>query len=328
MLTIKLTTATPDWPIIQQTPGQKGTWGNCRFEINKDVPECDWWFVANGLQNPESTQVPKDHVVMLTGEPPTVKKYDRGFLRQFSTVLTCHTDMVHPHVIQTHTPYAWFVGRRAKGHVNIAFTMDYDLLKARTEIPKDRTISVISSSKTHIEGQRIRLAFAEGLKERFKDKIDFFGRGLNEVEDKWDALAPYKYHIAIENAVQPHYWTEKLSDAYLAMAYPIYYGCPNLKDYFPEGSYTAIDITDFEGSVEAIERTIAAKKYESAIEKLREARNLCLDKYNLFPMIDSFVGNNADQNASDAKVKVCIKPENSFGALKRKLGGLYDKIRR
>jgi len=330
MITMKLTTGNPEWPIIQQTPGRKGLWGDCKFLINEKVDECDWWFVVEGLKDEDRTRVPKGHVVLLTGEPPNIKKYQKGFVRQFSQVMTCHTDLDHPKIVRTHQAYPWFVGRRARGHENIAFTKGYDDLKSATEFKKDKVLSVVSSSKTYIDGQRKRLDFAKRLKERLGEKVDLFGRGINEVEDKWDALAPYKYHVALENAVQPDYWTEKITDVYLAGSYPIYYGCPNIGDYFPEGSYTTIDIDDFEGSVARIEKTISDGTYERSLSKIMEARDLCLDKYNMFPMLASFVENwraeEKDGSGTLAKKEVVLRPEASFGKVRRTLGGMYDML--
>jgi hypothetical protein len=47
MIDVKLTL--PSWPIIRQTPGQKGIWNNCRFFCNTSVKCCDYWFVLEGV---------------------------------------------------------------------------------------------------------------------------------------------------------------------------------------------------------------------------------------------------------------------------------------
>jgi hypothetical protein len=41
----------------------------------------------------------------------------------------------------------------------------------------------------------------------------------------------------LENSQSPHYWTEKLTDAYLGWAFPLYVGCPNVGDYFAKESF-------------------------------------------------------------------------------------------
>jgi hypothetical protein len=47
------------------------------------------------------------------------------------------------------------------------------------------------------------------------------------------------FHIAIENTQNNNYFTEKIIDAFLTKTIPIYWGCPNLNDYFDmNGVYT------------------------------------------------------------------------------------------
>jgi len=157
-------------------------------------------------------------------------------------------------------------------------------------VPKSKLMSVITSSKDFTEGHQKRLNFVRRLKDYFGADIDVFGRGIREVDDKWDAISPYKYHIALENSVYPHYWTEKLADVYLSGAYPIYYGCPNLEDYFPAASCTQINIDDEEGAIRTIQECIREQRYEASLDRIIEARNLVLDRYNLFALITQLVG--------------------------------------
>ena len=54
----------------------------------------------------------------------------------------------------------------------------------------------------------------------------------NAVEEKQNAIDPYKFHIVIENDASEHYWTEKLSDAMLGYSIPIYAGASKAQTYF------------------------------------------------------------------------------------------------
>ena len=47
-----------------------------------------------------------------------------------------------------------------------------------------------------------------------------------------DALAPYMFHIVIENAPRECYFTEKLLDAIVLRAVPIYWGCKRIGEVF------------------------------------------------------------------------------------------------
>src|SRR5262249_27327408 len=148
---------------------------------------------------------------------------------------------------------------------NISFDKDYDLLKSVRAGPKTKLLSVISSDKAFTEEHKKRLEFVGSLKDIFGDEIDFFGRGKEPIEDKWDAIAPYKYHVVLENGEYRDYWTEKIADCYLAWTYPFYAGCPNLGKYFPPESFTPLSYGSAARAAEAIRAAIDRHRYETAL---------------------------------------------------------------
>jgi len=178
-----------------------------------------------------------------------------------------------------------------------------------------------------VKAHRKRFEFAKLLKAHFGDKMDLFGRGLNEIEDKWDALEPYQYHVAIENSAVNDYWTEKLADAFLAGCHPIYYGCPNIDRYFDPSSLTPIDIDQPEKATAVIEACIAQNQYEASKDLIWEARTMVLDRYNLFALIADYIETRR-RRSSDIPlpfVKTTIRKEPSDSNL---LYRLKTKLRR
>jgi hypothetical protein len=77
------------------------------------------------------------------------------------------------------------------------------------------------------------------------DFIDFFG-GWNDNEnpEKKGALQEYKFCIGIENQFVKNWITEKFYDAILYNCIPIYYGCQNIKEIYPEDGYILIEDID------------------------------------------------------------------------------------
>ena len=316
MIRVKLTTPFPKEPIRRQTPGRRGVWDNCQFLVNQAVEECDFWVVYEGLIEKERTHCPSENTIFITGEPPGTRKYRPRFLQQFGAVITCHRNLQHPRVIYTQQGLPWHIGRRVDNTAReYPYSLGYDELKSISDLRKDQLISVISSGQVDTEGHRRRLRFVQALREHFEDKLHVFGRGIRYVEDKWDAIANYKYHIVLENGSYRDYWTEKLSDAYLGGAYPLYYGCPNISDYFPKGSYTEIDVNDPDRSISIIDETISSQQYEKAVGQLTAAKDLVLEKYNLFAMLTE-QSNNLSSNAP--KTRVLLNPESS-PSLKRRI---------
>ena len=308
MIRVKCSIAGPEFPLISQTPGGKGTWGDCEFILDRDLKECDYWFIYEGLKEPETAVCPRSNVIFITGEPPEIRRYNPFFLRQFSRVLTSQPVILHRNVVHTQTGLPWYVGVRyikAEKRWDQYHSKSYDVLKAMKTVPKTKAISVITSDKAAIKGHRKRLEFVQRLEKHFGDRIDCFFTNKMDLEDKWDAIAPYKYHISIENTVCPDYWTEKLADAYLALSYPIYYGCPNLNAYFPSNSFSGIDINDFESSARTIESLLQGDVYQERLSSLQEAKDLILDKYNLFAIMAAQCSDASGQK----KEVITIKPE-------------------
>jgi len=282
MKTIKVTTMHPYHPLARQLPGRDGVWHGYRFLVDHDAGSCDYWVVLSGVPFEMTVNCPPQNTIFIGGEPPSVKRYNTRFLRQFGTVVTCQADLDHPNLVITQQGHPWHVGINRVTDLAIH---DYDALSAMTNIDKPKELSIVCSSKDFTDGHRARLAFLNKLREHFGDRLDVFGRGIRPVGDKWEAVAPYRYHIAIENAVHPNYISEKLTDSFVAGAHPFYHGCPNTSDYFPADSYTPIDIARPEQAIATIEQAIADNRFDKTHDAMAKARDLTLNEHNFFTRI-------------------------------------------
>jgi hypothetical protein len=75
MYKVKLSTIVPSWPLVRQTPGSKGIWGDYQFFIDQDIEECDFWVVYAGFAKTERALCPPENTILITGEPPTCLLY-------------------------------------------------------------------------------------------------------------------------------------------------------------------------------------------------------------------------------------------------------------
>lgn len=298
-----------DVDCINQTPGRKGIWGNYQFDINGNDDEYDFWVVySKGVFKTEKCRVAPENTMMVTGEPSTIYHYSKGYVNQFGTLLVCRDDMNHPNQVHIQPAQPWFIGRIAD-ETGIHFKTGYDDYKGKDNYQKTKLISVISSNKAYTKGHQQRIDFVQKLKAHFGDQMDVFGRGFNGFDDKWDVVAPYKYHIAIENSSFDDYWTEKLADSYIGGAYPIYYGCKNVNEYFAKNALTVIDIYDVDKSIQLIEEVIKGNYFEKYHEQVIVAKNKVLDEYNLFAMLANLMDG---MNAKAEKQVVTIKADTAF----------------
>ncbi|MFP4487243.1 MAG: glycosyltransferase family 10 domain-containing protein [Campylobacterales bacterium] len=312
---IKISTNFPNFPIERQLPNCNHVFGNFEFFINRHVDNPDYWIVYHDLSNAEECNAFKGTLILFTSEPGSVHLYNQKFLNQFDVVVTSQTNLKHKNKILSHTSLHWHIGRVLENGQPDKFTRNYDEL-ANEKIYKSKLLSVISSNKTISKGHKERLEFVQKLKNYFGEQIDLFGHGLNDFSDKWDVIAPYKYHIVLENTSQKYYWTEKLSDCYLGEAYPIYYGCTNLNEYFNDKAFSYIDIKKFRKSVEIIEKVISNNFYENFYNEIIESKKLVLNDYNFFNFAIKLC---ASINKSNQSERVSLKPQRYFKSTTKKL---------
>ncbi len=297
--------------ILRQTPGGNGVsrCGKYKFYINEMIPDPNFVVIrGKSLKKETEFNVAPENIVLSTSEPYSVLAYPKNYCKQFGMVCSCQENLRHKNVIYTPALIFWFAGA-VFGKDGVKSRISYDDFKSMKLPKKERLISVITSNKSFTQGHQDRIDFVERLKAYYGDRLDVFGRGYNSFDDKWDVLAPYKYHIAIENSESKYYWTEKLSDCYLAGSFPIYYGCKNVDEYFPDEAYCKIDIHNFEASVKAIDKLLAEDVYEHRREALEKSKELVLEEYNMFNYIASCL-DRLDPNAP--KSKVLIRPAKSM----------------
>lgn len=271
-----------DWP--NRFPNCVPVWENCRFTFDRHDRDYDWLVVYDDLPSvagekntlwEEVLACTRSNTMLITTEPSTIKVYGRRFLRQFNHVLTSQEPWAvgnHPGAIYSQPGLVWFY---AFGPERGA----YDVIKNHIPLDKTGEISAVCSTKQQFHTlHRKRYKFVMELKSKIPD-MELYGRGIRYVENKADALDPFKYHVAIENFYGPHHWTEKLADPFLGACMPVYHGCPNAEDYFPAESLLRIDIADADASVETIRRAIRDKLYEKNLGAILESRRRVLEDY-------------------------------------------------
>ncbi len=255
-------------------------WGNCEFLLNPPRgTACDFWIVFAGSRDRDQLDCAPENTLFIAGEPPSKKIYPRKFYAQFHRVVSTHAADPHPRVTTSLPGLNWHVGLN-RGDNRYAY--GYDELSQLQPGAKANRISVVCSDLTTTAGQRRRLALLDHLKAALGDAIVHYGRGFTPIGDKLDAILPHRFHLVLENSCSPDYWTEKLSDAYLGWAHPIYAGCPNLRDYFPATGFTAVDVTHPDAAVAIIRALLEKPAAPDEWAHLRPCRELILNAYNPF----------------------------------------------
>lgn len=269
----------------KQLPKLRNYWHNCEFIFDLDYDRYDWLVVIDDVSRKINGPVvklccPEEHTLLVTTEPPTITKYGKLFTSQFANVLTTQPEssLPHPKRFFSNTGHFWF-----NGH-------SYDELTKSKYFFKNKSLSTVCSSKATKNTNHLRrFEFTQFAQKRIKELV-VYGHGIKYIKEKFHALDSYKFHIAVENYIGAHHWTEKLSDAFLSECFPIYCGCPNLEAYFPRESFYQIDLNDYEGAVDKIRDIIDNPSYyEERYEAIRESKVKIMEKYNLLALLDEMI---------------------------------------
>lgn len=272
------------WPWTRQLPKDNPVMDGVRFFA--PLEEAQIAFVYDALPS-DSVDIPESvPVIFVCSEPENVKRYNPRFLAQFDAIITTDRQTAHNDPIFTQPGLPWHAGSMSAGGKLLADPMTFEDFRAHKPV-KTKLVSVVSSDKAFTPEHRARLAFVNKLKEALGEQVDVFGRGIADFADKRDVLDQYRYHIAIENCSIPHYWTEKIADPFLTLTFPIYHGCPNITDYFPEESLRSINIYDPDEAIKTIKQVIESDLAEQHREQLLVARRSVMNEHNVFGLLAS-----------------------------------------
>jgi hypothetical protein len=193
-------------------------------------------------------------------EPPDIITLPDEYTEQFYAVACPDPRVSCKRLFLGAAGHHWFIERTAEQAIS------------KPSRAKTKLISAVVSAKADTRGHRARVEFMRALKRHFGNDLDWFGRGVRDVGCKLAALDDYKYHIVLENGRWPHYWTEKLADAYMANCFPFYWGAPNASDYFDARSFMSIDPEQPAKAIKSIENAIDGETWETRQAALADSR--------------------------------------------------------
>ncbi|HKI44404.1 MAG TPA: glycosyltransferase family 10 [Balneolales bacterium] len=251
-------------------------YGGCLFTLDP-VDECDALVVFNTPPQSISVKVPYNNVFAFMQEPGQKFVHPWMFDGLDSYYEVYSPKKEASNVMASHGFLGWSIDRSLN-----------ELIRMQPPV-KTRRLSCMISNAHVYPGHRRRLTLIYKLITSGVT-FDLMGRGFRNIDDKWEALAPYRFSIALENASIPHYFTEKISDCFLARTLPVYWGCTNLDDYFPPESFIRIDV-EKPRETAAILESLDESEYLRRLPALEEARRLVLDKYNPLARIDELLRN-------------------------------------
>ena len=161
---------------------------------------------------------------------------------------------------------------------------------------KTKLLSLIASRQAWARGHKLRHIVANAIKD--KSPVDLWGGAYKPFgknisghttaairEGKNEPLQDYFFSIAIMNSKEDNYFTEALVDVFRQGTIPIFWGCPNIGEYFNEKG-----ILNFNTGPELINilDNLSEKEYYDRLEYVKENFELAKEYIS---MDDTFAKN-------------------------------------
>jgi hypothetical protein len=263
----------------------------------------DLVLVLYTVTTPRWVLVPDGNLIKILQEPvihrPLTHLFTYRHSRIYNRVLTHSPNLEEPRQINS-IPY-------------LGTHVDPKIDTSNTITQKSLLLSIIASTFVKLPGHKIRTQFIDNILGFFPDlAAHTFGKGRKqELLKKIDGLHDYRFSIAIENSSLPSYITEKFYDCILAGCVPLYYGSPNISDFFPVDSFIALPINNIEECCRII-RELSEVDYERRIPALLEAQSLIREKYSLSSVILNNVSQMQNINSSKRRPIFLLRLDGIF----------------
>jgi hypothetical protein len=86
---------------------------------------------------------------------------------------------------------------------------------------------------------------------------------------KIDLFKDAQFSLIIENSRQDNYFTEKLCDCLITKTIPVYYGCPNISEFFDTTGWILLEDESFENFISKIE-VLTPNYYRNYLETIEK----------------------------------------------------------
>lgn len=247
----------------------KTTWKNLEFTTDNKF---DKVVILNGA-NALSHTFPKEKAIVFRLEPPDSPNY-----------LKSSESFVAPGYM--HWP---MLNRYPTHKMNDIYGVG--------RVKKSRLFSTVTSDLIYMDGHVERLKLIHFLDQKVSAGFDIWGRRTSdrffskitayrgELENKFDGLLSYDYHLSVENSFIMDYFTEKITDAILAECYCFYSGCTNIFDYIDSRAFCSIDLNNIESASDMVIKYIHDNNRKANLKYIKQQKLRILTELNPLNLI-------------------------------------------
>ena len=216
----------------------------------------------------------------------------------YDVILAWHERILRecPNAVKFVSPSAPWCGEFYAGTISYRQGMQNIFhVMANSAVDKPFEVSYLTSSKNWCPGHMLRqqifdiLPSAVGGLKVGKHRSPPRLSGVERT-----ATFQAQYHIAVENAQWNNYFTEKILDCFLMRTIPIYWGCPNLGEYFNLDGVMQFSTVD---SLVLLLKNLTPEYYLEHHQAIEENYQSALEYKDYFSRVDTAI-RKAIQNES------------------------------
>ncbi len=269
----------------RQTPGNLGIWGG--LQGVRSYQEADIFGVIDEL--PQNLKHFEERSVFLGAHPPESHHAYRDMSKYKGIAKADLSEKI--------------------GFLEWWIKYDYDYLKSLKPMNKINDLGCIMSDAASQSYHKNRLKwlqeftnknnldfnlhgrirpFTENMKKYYRGacgSLNPSGINNDHMSGKESVYESHRYMIEFD-APGKFYMSERMLDCLLLWSYPIYWGGENIHQVIPKESFSYLDIN---GNGNDVLEIIQENVYEKALPYISEARQLLLDKWQLWPRIHELV---------------------------------------
>ena len=270
------------------TPARSGVWKD--LVGTGSIEEADYFAVIDYLPREYLKTVDQSKCVFLGAHPETMQAYRN---------------------MDEYRGLKMYDARKTFGFGEWWIKYDYDYLKALKPPTKNNQMGCIMSNADSQSYHKIRLEWLKRFCSELPQNQEFnlYGRivpsssavnkyyrgvcgssdargaasadGNDHMSGKESVYEQHKYMIEFD-ATGQNYFSERVFDCMLLWSMPIYWGGTGLHKYLPENSFRYLNIN---ADIKSVLNIANSNYYEDNIESLAKARNLLLDKYQIWARV-------------------------------------------
>jgi hypothetical protein len=193
-------------------------------------------------------------------------------------------------IIDAHKKYdlilAWDEDILSECKNSVCFPFGTAWISDFSPVQKQFAVSFLSSSKNSALGHQVRYGMFGKLPQKIGNVDVVKHMSPPFLPKKDELIKPFQYSIIIENCRRKNWFTEKLVDCFVSKTIPLYWGCPNIQEFFnPDGIVkftTYEEIYNFLGN-------IGPDYYYSKMQAVEENYLKGIDYSNIWKRVDKII---------------------------------------